>query len=195
VTAATALGENVLYAVTRTLPSGAIVQTVEMLDYSKTMDGVITTAVMEGDATLIPFAGATMQRMVNGVFKGEVVIKSDGTVDGNTGAASTQFGFSFTPRWEPFISNFQSGESFGQRLRRRKIKRVAMTVRKAGPFKVKNKDLAGYAIGDNLGEAPPLRDATYVFAIQGREYDPSFTMTQEAPYSLEVLEVGMEVTN
>jgi len=194
ITGATALGQDVLYAVTRAIGIGTL-NTVELLNYDLTLDGVMITAVKEGDATLIPFAGATMHRMIDGVYKGTVLIKADGTVDGNTGAGVTQFGFAFTPEFQPFVPNFDKGESSKQRLRRRKIKRYAITVRNAGPFRVGNRDFAGYQIGDNLGLAPPLRNTTYTGRMQGRDYDPTFPLTQAVPYSLQVLEVGMEVTS
>ena len=194
ITGATALGQVILYSVTRSL--GAIeVKSIELLNYDLSLDGVITTAVKQGDATLIPYAGFTMHRKINGVYFGTVLIKADGTVDGDTGAAVTQFGFAYTPEFQPFAPNFDKGESSKQRLRRRKIKRYAVTVRNAGPFKIGNKDFAGYKIGDNLGLAPPLRNTTYTGRKSGRDYDPTFELVQAAPYSLEVLEVGMEVTS
>ena len=170
-------------------------KSIELLNYDLSLDGVITTAVKQGDATLIPYAGFTMHRKINGVYFGTVLIKADGTVDGDTGAAVTQFGFAYTPEFQPFAPNFDKGESSKQRLRRRKIKRYAVTVRNAGPFKIGNKDFAGYKIGDNLGLAPPLRNTTYTGRKSGRDYDPTFELVQAAPYSLEVLEVGMEVTS
>lgn len=194
ITGATSLGQNVLYSVTRSIGVGTL-NTIEMLDYDLTMDGVMTTAVKQGDATLIPFAGATMHRMIDGVYKGTVLIKADGTVDGSTGAGDTQFGYAFTPEFQPFVPNFDKGESAKQRLRRRKIKRYAITVRNAGPFRVSNKDFAGYKIGDNMGLAPPMRDNTYTGRLNGRNFDPTLDLTQPVPYPLQVLEVGMEVTS
>lgn len=194
ITGATSLEQTVLYAVTRNVGAGTL-NTIELLDYDLTLDGVMATAVKQGDATLIPFAGTTMHRMIDGVYVGTALIKADGTVDGATGAAATQFGFAYTPEFQPFVPNFDKGESRHQRLRRRKIKRYAITVRNAGPFKVGNKDFAGYKIGDNLGNAPPLRDTTYTGRVQGRDYDPTFDLTQAVPYPLQILEVGMEVTS
>jgi hypothetical protein len=194
ITGATALSESVLYSVSRSF-GVKTVNTIEILDNDKTLDGVITTDVIQGGPALIPFAGATMHRIVNGVYRGTAVIREDGTVAGPTGPGVTQFGFNYTPEFQPFVPNFDRGESNKQRLRRRKIKRYAITARKAGPFKVGNKDFAGYRIGDNLGLAPPLRDGTFTGATQGRDYDPTLVLKQPVPYSLQIIEVGMEVTS
>ena len=81
-------------------------------------------------------------------------------------------------------------------MRRRKSKRGAITVRNAGPFRVKNRDLAGYKLSDDPSQAMPLRNATYTFRVQGRKYDPTedLELVQEAPFPLEITEFGLEVT-
>ncbi|MGH7186614.1 MAG: hypothetical protein ACREIB_10110, partial [Pseudomonadota bacterium] len=154
----------------------------------------VVSATKQGGAALIPFAGAQLLRIIDGRFTGTVTIQGDGTVAGLTGAATAVFGLKYTPLFTPFTFNFAGGESFHQRMRRRKIKLGAITVRNAGPFTVKNRDLAGYKLTDDPSQAMPLRDGTFTFRSQGRSYDPTIELVQDAPFPLEILEFGLEVT-
>jgi hypothetical protein len=190
-----ALAETVNFATERTLPNGSVVRSFEELDYSLKLDCVVETSDRSGGTALALFNSAILHRIVDGLYMKTAAINFTGHAEVDPGAAPTQWGFNYVPLFRPYAANFDKGQSFRQRMRRRKIKQGAITVRHAGPFKINRTDLSGYQAGDPYFLPPPLRSATYPFRVQGRSYDPTFDLTQEEPYRLEVLEVGMEVTS
>jgi hypothetical protein len=188
------LRDEVYLATCRDLPDDKCVNAIEKLDYAMRLDCTICTTAIHGGAALTSWRGATMSRIVDGLYKGECTIGANGIVSGLAGQSPTKFGFNFTPTFEPFVGNFDRGQSESQRMRRRRISRGALTVRDAGPIKVNNTDLSGYRIGDDNNAPPIPRDSTFTFRVMGRKHDPGFTVTQPEPYGFQIIEVGMEVT-
>lgn len=130
---------------------------------------------------------------------GKVTVGANGELPFSySGAISLSVGIDFMPKLTPFTKNFEGGEDFGQRKRRRKIGKFMVTVRESQGFVVSHKGrqkrVAAYNAGENQSLAPPKRNDTYGFRFLGRDYDPEVTLLQDVPGSLEVIEVGMEVT-
>lgn len=122
-------------------------------------------------------------------------------------------GLPFTPTFEPFLPNAQPGQDTGQRMRRRSLGRVAITVKDSTGFFLANLYSSasgaglpafGAAIGgrrvtawnqdENQAVAPPLREQTYTFRTLGRSYDPRIAVIKDTPGPLKIIEFGSEVS-
>ena len=152
-------------------------------------------------SALIPsLAGATVTiRSDNPIYGGSGVVGSLGELPLTSGPnANIYVGTAVTPQIEPFLPNFQGGEDFGQRKRRRKVGKAAITVRNSQGFvfekNSRQKRVPAYFAGEDQSQLPPKRDDTYTFRCLGREFDPELSFKQDHPGSWEILEVGMEVT-
>lgn len=141
---------------------------------------------------LTEYAGLTLHAWVDGEYAGEVEVDPDGTVD--LEGEDIDVGWLFTPQMEPFVPTFDGGESFGQALKRRKISRVAITVKDTQTFIADGRPFAGYLAGDDMAEPRPLRSTTYAYRQLGRSYDPVVEISQPTPGRLTITEVAIEVT-
>lgn len=102
---------------------------------------------------------------------------------------------------EPFIAHAAGGQNEGQRVKRRKVKRAAVSVESSTGFIMSavtpvscNRRIPAYMAGDDQNAQPPLRETTYSFRTRGRAYDPRVILTKDLPGPLTVSEVGFEVT-
>jgi hypothetical protein len=114
---------------------------------------------------------------------------------------------------EPFIPNADTGADQKQRMRRRRVMRVAVTVQSSTGFKISklyagptgpNLPAAGTEMGshrvpswnqgDNQALAPPLRNLTETWRPTGRAYDPRVAIIKDVPGPITVAEIAMEVS-
>lgn len=172
-----------------------VTDTIEHFDADRLLDGA--TVFPDANIALPHFANQTLQAYVDGFYLGDVALDANGEpVEAISVAQEAVLGFTFTPRFEPFITNFESGQDFRQRTRRRKVKRGAVTTLDSrGGWRVGSREVALWRAGENQEEPPPERSETITFRVLGRSYDPDVPLIQDIPGPLTVAEIGMEVTS
>jgi hypothetical protein len=133
----------------------------------------------------------------NGWYRGDYTIEADGTLSGVIPAQNTVGlvgGFKFAVEVEPFIPHVEPGQSRQQRMRRRRLKQVAVTVQRTQAIEVAGRLVPFWRGGENEEEAPPMRDETYRARPMGRSYDPRWSVKQDLPGALTIVELATEVT-
>lgn len=168
------------------------VYAVEEFDQTLVMDGVI-----DGDdsANLSPLAGAAVRAMSGDFHLGTATIQVGGTIAQPFDGFSNVFvGFPFTVAVSPFIENFNGGQDFGQRKRRRKVADAVITVRDTDLFTAGGRRFAGWRIGEDQSASRPGRDMTYRWRGRGRSFDPEEDITQEVPGRFNMIELALSVT-
>jgi len=217
ITAVCARYGEVLFAVAYDLPGG-LVETVEGISASAVMDGTINLADFVGsdplqdstgdpikDSTgksilavagaLVPFASATVDAMADGFYLGTIDIDVDGSIviDG-TDLTSVSIGFKFPVLIIPLLPSPDGGEAVGQRMRRRKVSKVMLTVRDTQVFEADGHTFAGFDAGEGMETSRPVRDKTYRYRKSGRSFDPEISITQTVPGSFMLIESTVELT-
>ncbi len=94
----------------------------------------------------------------------------------------------------PFIRHAAEGQSVKQSQRRRKIKRIAVTVQNSLGFLLDNRRVPPWVQGEDQAGQPPLRERTYFFRKSGRAVDPTVTLVKDVPGPLRIVELSYEVT-
>lgn len=122
-------------------------------------------------------------------------------------------GQSWVSTLEPFPTNSDAGADQHQRMRRRRILRIAATVEQSTGFKfsklyagIKGALLPvfGSEIGshrvptwnqdDNQALPPPTRNQTYLWRPTGRFFDPRAALVKDVPGPITVVEIAMEIS-
>lgn len=147
-----------------------------------------------GNSDLSFLAGTTVQVLADGFYMGDVVVGADGAITGFDDFADVWIGFSYDWHVIPNLQDFEGGEAFGQRIRRRKVSRVIIKVRDTQEFRIGNRLLAGYEGGDDTALPMPLRSDVYQYRELGRSYDPQFKISQTIPGKFKLLELTTELT-
>lgn len=144
--------------------------------------------------TLLEFAGKTVQVTADGFYLGSFAIGLDGVLTLPGSYASVMVGFKWDVEIEPNLGDFEGGEAFGQRLRRRKISKALLRVRNSQQFSIGAREFGAYRQGENMDAPLVARTETYVWRESGRSYDPNFRISQTVPGSFELLELTTELT-
>lgn len=139
-------------------------------------------------------AGSVLQVLADGFYLGNATIGPGGELTGFDQFNMVTVGYSFDWNLEPNIPAFEGGESFGQRLRRRKISKIMIKVKDTQEFRCGNKLLAGYEGGDDTSLPMPLRTGVYQARQVGRDYDPTYELKQSFPCRFKLQELTTEVT-
>lgn len=115
---------------------------------------------------------------------------------GGEDLASAQLvaGQAWSSTFEPFIQQNQGGQTVGQRMKRRKIARWAVTVQHSTGFVAGNTRVPTYRIGDDATLAPPQREETITGRQQGRDFDPRWLLTKDTAGPLTISEFAAEMT-
>lgn len=211
---------DVIFTSRYTLNDATTVDTVESLDATRYLDGCVDLidfvgtdplrdstgdpildstgeAILAAGGALVPFANETLQGWDEaGFYLGDLLVDANGRVD-LTGRDLTAvyIGWNFTPRLKPFFQDFDSTlYDLGQRLRRRKIIKSLVTVKDSNSFKVGNKVVNSYRVGEDMGAAPPSRDGTFRFGSIGRAYDPDYEISQPTPGKFTLIAFSAETT-
>jgi hypothetical protein len=178
----------------------------EALDRTKYLDASIL--VNAPPAALTPPGGkgpfwwrinSTVALMDGVKFLGDYATDADGFVVPNEpgedlSSATLTGGLKWQPVLEPFVPMVQGGQDQQQRMRRRRIARVAASVQNSTGFVMGSRRIPPYRQTDNADAAPPLREETYTDRPLGRAYDPRYVIYKDTPGPLTIVEVGMEVT-
>lgn len=147
-----------------------------------------------GSSDLSFLAGTTVQVLADSFYMGDVVVGAGGVITGFDAFADVWIGFSYDWHVIPNLQDFEGGEAFGQRLRRRKVSRVNIKVRDTQEFRIGNRLLAGYEGGDDTALPMPLRRDVYQYRELGRSYDPQYKISQTIPGKFKLLELTTELT-
>lgn len=157
-------------------------------------DALLDCMVKVGSANLSFLAGTTVQVIADGFYMGDTVVGAGGVVTGFEAFADVWVGFLYDWHVIPNLQDFEGGEAFGQRMRRRKISRVKIKVRDTQEFRIGNRLLAGYEGGDDTAIPMPMRTDVYQYRELGRSFDPQYEIKQSIPGKFKLLELTTEIT-
>jgi hypothetical protein len=134
---------------------------------------------------------------------------------GGENLASSQLvvGQAWTAIAEPFIPAPGPGQSVGQRMYRKRVKRMFVAVEQstgfvlqqlfAGPLTrtspalgtvTRSNRVVTYNEDDDATQPPPLREDTYLWRTIGRSHDPRRAIVKDTAGPLVILDVGFDVT-
>lgn len=164
----------------------------ERIDVDRELD---CSVVYNGSGTL-PFpVGETVQVIADGFYLGDFVVGPGNTVAVNVSDyALIYVGKEFDWYLTPNLSDFEGGEAFGQRQRRRKVSKVNAKVRDCQEFKIGNKVLCTWLGGEDTSQPMPKRSGVFTYRETGRSFDPEFTISKTIPGRFKLLELTTEVT-
>jgi hypothetical protein len=142
-------------------------------------------------------AGMTVSVEQSGWHRGTFMVQNDGSLPPDVPvltALDLRVGFGFTVEVEPFLQHAEPGDSQRQRLRPRRIKQVGATFLRTQAVQVAGRLVPFYVAGENQEVAPSLRSETYKSRVLGRDYDPRWSIKQELPGALHIVEMTTEIT-
>lgn len=181
--------DNVILS-TRYNSGGSDINVAERVD----PDALFDCMIKVGSTSLAFLAGSTVQVIADGFFMGDTLVGAGGVVTGFEAFTNVWVGFWYDWHLIPNLQDFEGGEAFGQRMRRRKISRVKIKVRDTQEFRIGNRLLAGYEGGDDTALPMPLRTDVYQYRELGRSFDPQYEIKQSIPGKFKLLELTTEVT-
>jgi hypothetical protein len=79
-------------------------------------------------------------------------------------------------------------------MRPRRIKQVSATFLRTQAVEVAGRLVPFYLAGENNEDAPPMRSETYKARVLGRDYDPRWSIKQDLPGGLHIVEMTTEIT-
>ncbi len=159
-------------------------------------DMELDCAVIYGGSGTLPFpVGETVQVMADGFFLGDFIVGPANTVAVNVSDYYQIFvGKEFDWYLMPNLADFEGGEAFGQRQRRRKVGKVNVKVRDCQEFKIGKKVLCTWQGGEDTSLPMPKRSGVFCYREVGRSFDPEFTISKTIPGRFKMLELTTEVT-
>ncbi|MBM6396200.1 hypothetical protein JQC79_10605 [Ochrobactrum anthropi] len=171
---------------------GTPLHVAERIDTAMELD----CSVIYGGSGTLPFpVGETVQVMADGFFLGDFIVGPVNTVAVETAEYSQIFvGKEFDWFLMPNLSDFEGGEAFGQRQRRRKVSKVNAKVRDCQEFKIGRKVLCTWRGGEDTSQPMPKRSGVFTYRETGRSFDPEFTISKTIPGRFKLLELTTEVT-
>jgi hypothetical protein len=146
---------------------------------------------------LAPLAGVEVSVEQSGWYRGLFMVNNDGSLPADVpvlNALDLRVGFSFTAEVEPFLQHAEPGDSQRQRMRPRRIKQVSATFLRTQAVEVAGRLVPFYLAGENNEDAPPMRSETYKARVLGRDYDPRWSIKQDLPGGLHIVEMTTEIT-
>lgn len=153
--------------------------------------------VLSGGYALAYAAGATVSIVQDGWYRGDYDILENGDLSGSipiSGLEGLVAGFRFVVEVEPFVPHANEGPDRKQRMRKRRIKHGAVVVQRSQALEVAGRLVPYWRAGEEQESAPPLRDETYRFRKLGRDWDPRWSVRQELPGALTIVEMTTQVT-
>jgi hypothetical protein len=179
---------------------------VARVDFYYLAPGEIHKAPNAGTGALWWLAGGSVDLMDGVRPLGNHQIDASGNVvlldpSEDLSSATIHAGIAWQSVLEPFVPNAQAGQDVGQRVKRRRIARAAVSVQNSTGFVMSgiapvscNRRISPWNAGDDQAIAPPLREQTYSIRTRGRTHDPRLVLTKDVPGPLTVVEVGFEVS-
>lgn len=144
----------------------------------------------------LPFAGATVRCYAGGWDLGDHEVAVDGTIAGSDDFPSGALaGFNFETRILCWPQEFIDSERAG--LLKARVVQGSVSVQSTGLFQIRaNKNTrtrGGYAFGDDLEEAPPLRTEVVRFPVTGVRDHPEIEIIKPGPTQFSVLAITQEI--
>jgi hypothetical protein len=143
----------------------------------------------------LPFAGATVRCYSGGWDLGDHEVAGDGTIAGSEDFPDDAFaGFNFETRVLMWPQEWIESERAG--LLKARVVQGSVSVQSTGLFQIRaNKNTrtrGGYAFGDDLSEAPPLRTEVVRFPVTGVRDHPEIEVIKPGPTQFSVLAITQE---
>lgn len=136
------------------------------------------------------FAEDECDVMADGKYLGRFPVNASGQlVIDYEPKATLSVGLNFAPTLKPHLITADTGTDRKQRMRRRKIAKLAVAVGQSQEFQIEGSSVCGYRMGDNQENAQPLRDDVFRKGVRGRSFDPTVTISQATPGALRILEI------
>lgn len=142
-------------------------------------------------------AGTMLSVERNGWYRGDYTVEEDGSLSDVIpvqNVVGLNGGFNFEVEVEPFVPHVEGGQARRQRFRPRRIKQIGVTVQRSQALKIADYLVPFYRAGENEEISPALRDEVYRTRLPGRAFDPRWSLKQELPGALTLLEMTTEVT-
>lgn len=143
-------------------------------------------------------AGGTISLMDGNRDLGDVMVDTSGNLVADPSfdlSSPTLYGGIFQPAiCNPFVPGAQAGESFGQRMRRRNLARVAVNVEDATDFTLGKRIFSVQRFGDDGDAQPVLMNASFRVRFLGVNFDPTVDFIKHRPGPLRLCELTIEVT-
>jgi hypothetical protein len=144
----------------------------------------------------LPFAGATVRCYSGGYDLGDFAVAGDGTIGGSENFPPNAFaGFNFEARVLMWPQEFIESERAG--LLKARVVQGSVSVQSTGLFQIRaNKNTrtrGGYAFGDDVSLAPPLRTEVVRFPVTGVRDHPEIEVIKPGPTQFSVLAITQEV--
>lgn len=182
-----------------------VTRVVEEMDEGALLDGQVFLNAMSpalnppaGKGPLWMYAGLTVD-LIDGLRDlGQREVNADGNLvllpGDDFSAITVAAGLGFVPEFQPFIPHAQEGRDLGQTGRLRRIIQAVAKVQRSTGFVLGKKTIPRFDFGEEGGDQPVQRSATYKVRVLGRSVDPSFTVSRPRPGTLSLIELGIEVT-
>jgi hypothetical protein len=144
----------------------------------------------------LPFAGATVRCYSGGWDLGDFAVAGDGTIAGSEDFPDDAFaGFNFQTRVLMWPQEWIESERAG--LLKARVVQGSVSVQSTGLFQIRanrnTRTRGGYAFGDDLSEAPPLRTEVVRFPVTGVRDHPEIEVIKPGPTQFSVLAITQEV--
>lgn len=183
-----------IFTVERTI-DGTTLRWIEQRDPDLVIDGATYTIAPLG--AFLDYAGGNVEVIDDAStprYYGNFPVNGIGTLVGLPSGLTTFWaGFEIACSVIFLVPGVEGGQSVGQRQRRRRIARSALTVKDTqGGYTFHGKLEPAFRAGESQEAAAPLRDETIRRRKLGRSFSPEVDLTREMPGLLEVLEVSMD---
>jgi len=178
--------------------STGLISSVEVLDDTLLLDASINATVTFDPLASNWLTGTEVSLESAGWYRGEITSPTAGTIESQVPSdlvTPTRLGKNFVVVATPFVPHADPGDGRNrQRLRRRRIKTVGVRVIRTQAVEIAGRAWPFWLEDENQEVAPPQRTDVYRARLSGRDFDPSWSLVQELPGALTILEMTTEVT-
>ena len=172
--------------------NGEYVQHIEReeqgLNTDAAITGISTSGVVNG---LDHLEGETVQAKLDGSYLGEFVVSGGQIVLPRSGL-NYEVGLKYTPYVETMPLNIGLQDGPNQASKKR-IKRIAVNYFESNGIMVNNETISDKTIGINQFSAPEPQTGMKRISLQGWSIEATVKITQQTPYNMTVLSLGLEV--
>lgn len=177
----------------------ALVAAVAQVQFFTTTAGAVHKSPSLGTGALWWLASGTADLMDGVMPLGTHSVDASGNIvklapGEDLTSATLVAGKSWTATLEPFVPRAQPGQSQHQRMTRRRVSHIAVSVLNSTGFVFGSRRIPPWNQGDDESAAPIQREKTYSFRPSGRSHDPRLPFTKDVPGPLTITEISMEVT-
>ena len=144
----------------------------------------------------LPFAGQTVRVYAGGYDLGDKAVEATATIPGSVDFPEGAYaGFNFQTRVLVWPQEFIESERAG--LLKARVVQGSVSVQSTGLFQIRankhTRTRGGYAFGDDLSIAPPLRTEVVRFPVTGVRDHPEIEIIKPGPTAFSVLAITQEI--